>query len=93
MAITPRNKKVEDQIRRLGRRLGKGPSAVIAEVVERAMQADTTGRNQFPPEEIVRRKALIDSFLADMAANTTEDDRRIARDLDKGRHDDAGVPK
>lgn len=37
MAITLRNKNVEEQIRRLARRKGIGPSAVIAEAIEREL--------------------------------------------------------
>lgn len=34
MAITIRNKETEDLIRRIGRRTGEGPSAVVARAVE-----------------------------------------------------------
>lgn len=93
MAITLRNKKVEDQIHRLARRWGKGPSAVIAEAVERAVAADEAGQSRFPPEEIARRKALMDVFLQDMAANSTEDDRNTAREIARTLHDDTGLPR
>ncbi|MGL4286612.1 MAG: hypothetical protein ACRCVA_09735 [Phreatobacter sp.] len=92
MAITLRNKKVEDQIHRLARRWRKGPSAVIAEAVERAAAADEAGQSRFPSDEIARRKLLMENFLQDMAENSTDDDRKAARDIAKTLHDDDGLP-
>jgi hypothetical protein len=53
MAITIRNKTTEELIRKIGRRTGEGPSAVIARLVK----AEAGGQNkQTVPEEEVQRR-------------------------------------
>ena len=52
MAITIRNQKTEELIRRIGRRTGEGPSAVVRRLAER--EAD--GQDNTVPEDEVRRR-------------------------------------
>jgi hypothetical protein len=53
MAITIRNQKTEELIRKIGRRTGEGPSAVILRLAER----EVLGHNadKVPEEEVQRR--------------------------------------
>ena len=52
MAITIRNKETEELIRRIGRRTGEGPSAVIRRLAEKEAGQQPAG----VPEEEVRRR-------------------------------------
>jgi hypothetical protein len=53
MAITIRNKETEELIRKIGRRTGEGPSAVVARLVK----AEASGGNDRKvPEDEVRRR-------------------------------------
>ena len=59
MAITIRNKTTEDLIRKIGRRTGEGPSAIISRLVAR----EATGENDtVPPEEVKRRLARFEEL-------------------------------
>ena len=60
MAITIRNKETEELIRKIGRRTGEGPSAVVARLVK----AEASGRNDqaVPEEEVRRRLALFEEL-------------------------------
>lgn len=60
MAITIRNKATEEMIRKIGRRTGEGPSAVIRRLVER----ETAGEEGAVPEEEVRRRVAVFEELA-----------------------------
>jgi hypothetical protein len=58
LAITIRNKKTEELIRKIGRRTGEGPSAVIARLAEQE-----NARSSRPSEaEIARRLALFEEL-------------------------------
>ena len=59
MAITIRNKETEELIRRIGRRTGEGPSAVIRRLAEREAVQHPTSVSE---EEVRRRLA----FMADL---------------------------
>jgi hypothetical protein len=52
VAITIRNQKTEELIRKIGRRTGEGPSAVVRRLVER----EATGQDNKVPEDEVRRR-------------------------------------
>lgn len=52
MAITIRNKQTEELIRKIGRRTGEGPSAVVARLVK----AEAGGKEDKVPEEEVQRR-------------------------------------
>lgn len=52
MAITIRNKTTEEMIRKIGRRTGEGPSAVVRRLVEREA---SSGEEAVPEEEVERR--------------------------------------
>lgn len=59
MAITIRNKETEELIRRIGRRTGEGPSAVVRRLAENenAKRPETV-----PEEESQRRLAVLDQL-------------------------------
>ncbi|MCA0316712.1 MAG: type II toxin-antitoxin system VapB family antitoxin [Proteobacteria bacterium] len=90
MAITLRNKPAEELIKRIGRQRGLGPSAVIIQAVEAFAKMSAPA---LPAEEIARRKAFIEAFLAEMAAKTSDEDRRIAREIEADMYDENGLPK
>lgn len=52
MAITIRNKTTEELIRKIGRRTGEGPSAVVRRLVAR----EAAGQDGAVPEEEVRQR-------------------------------------
>ena len=56
MAITIRNKETEELIRRIGRRTGEGPSAVIRRLAEREVAQDR--RHETSQAEAARRLAV-----------------------------------
>ena len=60
MAITIRNKTTEELIRKIGRRTGEGPSAVIARLVTAEAKGD--GRGRLQDEEIKRRVTVFEEL-------------------------------
>ena len=54
MAITIRNKTTEELIRKIGRRTGEGPSAVVRRLAER--EAGIKGGTEPAPPEIVKQR-------------------------------------
>lgn len=90
MAITLRNKPLEEKIRQIGRQRGLGPSAVIAKAVEAFAEAPM---DVVPPEEVARRKAFAEAFMAELAAEVTDEDRRAAREFEADMYDENGLPK
>lgn len=90
MAITIRNKAVEDTVRRIGRRTGLGPSAVVAKAVA---LLDASPPAAIPPEEVERRRTFAKAFVAEMAAKTTDEERRLAREIETGMYDENGLPR
>ncbi|MBL8568680.1 MAG: hypothetical protein JNK84_06300 [Phreatobacter sp.] len=90
MAITLRNKPLEEKIKRIGRQRGLGPSAVIAKAVEALEQ---TPPPEVPPEEVERRKAFAAAFLAEVSGKTTEEERRAMREFEADMYDEHGLPK
>lgn len=55
MAITIRNKETEELIRKIGRRTGEGPSAVVFRLVQN--EVNQAHRSSVPEEEVQRRIA------------------------------------
>lgn len=82
-AITLRNKRVEEQIREIGRWTGEGPSAVIARVVEAECARLKAERDR----EAQERLAAIRAFTATLPS-FTEEERRAAREDLRTMHDD-----
>ena len=60
MAITIRNQKTEELIRKIGRRTGEGPSAVVRRLAER--EAKGEDEQDVPAQEVQRRIALFDEL-------------------------------
>jgi hypothetical protein len=58
MAITIRNKETEELIRRIGRRTGEGPSAVIRRLAEN----ENARGGSVPPEEVARRMRVFEEL-------------------------------
>ncbi len=99
MAITLQDEPLEAKIHQLGRQRGLDPVTVIAQAVDvfaktPISQAGSHANAGGPaPEEIARRKAIMQEFLAEMAAKTTDEDRRIAREIEADMYDENGLPK
>lgn len=62
MAITIRNKTTEELIRKIGRRTGEGPSAVVRRLAEREAGAGGPNEQKVPEEEVRRRIALFEEL-------------------------------
>lgn len=94
MAITLHDEPLEEKIRLIGRQRGIDPVVVIAQAVEAFASATpekvTAG---VQPEDLARRQAFMADFLAEMAAKTTDEDRRIAREFEADMYDENGLPK
>lgn len=88
MAITLRNKRIEDKIRAIGRRTGEGPSAVIARVVA----AEDQRFKEADGEEEVARLAKMLAFL-DTIPMPTEEERRAVQQAIEEMYDEDGLPK
>ena len=88
MAITLRNKAVEDKIRAIGRRTGEGPSAVIARLV--AKEEPETGR--VSPEEAARRVAAWEAFRATLP-RWTKEELAASKAFEEDMYDEHGLPK
>ena len=88
MAITLRNKKVEERIRAIGRRTGEGPSAVIARLVE----AEEPAPGRVSEEEAEKRYQRMRAFL-DSLPEPTEEERRGVQEAMDDMYDEDGLPK
>lgn len=88
MAITLRNKRVEEAIRAIGRRTGEGPSAVIARLV--AAEEPHPGR--VSEEEAARRLARWQAFEAQFPP-WTEEDRVAVRQATEEMYNEDGLPR
>jgi hypothetical protein len=78
MAITLRNKKVEEDIREIGRHTGEGPSAVIARAVAAERARIETERKQRKEE----RLAQIRAFTSTLPVFTDEERAAMLREQD-----------
>ena len=88
MAITLRNKDIEERIRRIGRRTGEGPSAVIRRLVD----AEEPALGEVSEEEAERREASWRAYMAMMPKPTPEQiaaSEAVERDM----YDEDGLPK
>lgn len=79
MAITLRNKKVEDQIRALGRETGEGPSAVIA----RAIAAETERARAEKERTVAERLARMRAFRATLPKLSEEEKKAVWEEADR----------
>jgi hypothetical protein len=78
MAITLRNKKVEEDIRAIGRHMGEGPSAVIARAVATERERVEAERKQRKEE----RLAQIRAFTSTLPVFTDEERAALWKELD-----------
>jgi len=90
MAITLRNKPLEEKIKRIGRQRGLGPSAVIARAIEAFEKAPA---DKLPPEEIARRETILDAIIARARAELTDEDRAAMKAVEDDMYDEFGLPK
>jgi hypothetical protein len=90
MAITLRNKALEERIRRIGRRTGLGPSAVIAKAVERFEERPAP---EVPPKEIARRLKALDEIQRRIADGITDAERAAMKAFEEDMYDEHGLPK
>ena len=88
MAITLRNKRVEDKIRAIGRRTGEGPSAVIARLVA----AEEPGTGLVSAEEAARHAAEMLAYL-DRIRRPTAEERRAVQQASDEMYDPLGMPR
>jgi hypothetical protein len=88
MAITLRNKRVEDQIRMIGGETGEGPSAVIA----RAVQAEVDRLAAEKERRVQERLARMDAFLDSLPIPSDAERKAIWKELDD-MYDEWGLPK
>jgi len=90
MAITLRNKPLEERIKRIGRRTGLGPSAVIAKAVEALEQAPVP---EVPPEEVKRRLKALDEIQRRIAERITDEERAAMAAFEEDMYDEHGLPR
>ena len=88
MAITLRNKRVEDQIRTIGCETGEGPSAVIARVIQAEVERLATEKEKRIQERLARMQAFLDA----LPVPTDEERNAIWKELDD-MYDEWGLPK
>lgn len=88
MAMTIRNKKLEQSIRRLGARRGLGPTAVIRELVEAAEAQAERERTETVEERTARYVAFVKSL-----PKWTDEERKESRRLEAEMYDENGLPK
>jgi hypothetical protein len=77
MAITLRNKKVENDIREIGRRTGEGPSAVIARAIAAERERIEAEQERHKAEKLAR----IEAFLSALPTFTYEERAAMWKDL------------
>jgi hypothetical protein len=88
MAITLRNKKLEEQIRALGRESGEGPSAVIA----RAIAAESERARAEKERTVAERLARMRAYRATLPKFTEEEKNAVWEALDD-LYDEDGLPR
>lgn len=88
MAITLRNKTVEEQIREIGKATGEGPSAVIARVVKAEGERLREEKERRTQERLARMRA----FRATLPTFTDEEKKAVWDALDDLYGED-GLPK
>lgn len=79
MAITLRNKPVEEMIRRIGVQTGEGPSAVIARVIARETERLDADRRKAAEEKLAKLQAI----RAEFGPFTDEDRKAVWEDLER----------
>lgn len=89
MAITIRNRRIEERIRKLGEIRGEGPSAVIGRLVEKEIEAVS---NESKDERVTRRRRAMDEWIASLPSITDEDRRAIDTAMEE-MHDEDGLPR
>lgn len=88
MAITLRNRAVEERIRAIGRRTGEGPSAVIARLV--AAEEPKPGR--VSDAEAARRVADWNAFAATLP-KWTDEELAASKAFEDDMYDEMGLPR
>jgi len=88
MAITIRNKLVEEHLRQLGRENGEGPSATIARLVADELRRLT----EVERLELTRRRHAMAELMRLVPEFTEEDKAEMDRAMED-MYDQAGVPR
>jgi hypothetical protein len=91
VAITIRNKKIEDGIRRLGRLRNEGPSAVVGRLVEREL-GELGQADESEADRIGRRRKAIAEWIASLPPMNDEDRREVDRAMEE-MYDENGLPR
>jgi antitoxin VapB len=89
MPITLRNKNIEDRIRAIGKRTGKGPSAVIA----RAISNEEDRLNAEDEALKAKRVAAMKRLRQQAREMFTDEDRAAIRREMEDLYDEDGLPK
>lgn len=88
MAITIRNKKVEAEVRQIGKETGEGPSALIARLVD-----DEAKRlSDVERLELARRRHAMRELLA-MLPILTEAEKAAMKQAEQDLFDERGLPR
>ncbi len=89
MAITIRNRRIEERVRKLGEIRGEGPSAVIGRLVEKEIEAVS---NESEHERVARRRGAMDEWIASLPS-ITDEDRRAIDTATEEMYDEDGLPR
>ena len=89
MAITIRNKRLEERVRRLCELNGQGPSATIGRLVDKELKELSTETEQ---DRVDRRRKAMDAWIASLPPLTDEDRREMDRVMEE-MYDENGLPK
>jgi hypothetical protein len=87
MALTIRNKQLEDELRGIGKRLGKGPTDVLRQLLEDHRMQEEARKLAL----IARRQKAAVELMA-MLPNLTEEQKQASRDFEESLYDEQGLP-
>jgi hypothetical protein len=88
VALTIRNKRIEDEVRALGESWGEGPTGVLARLIERSRRLADMEREA----EKARRLAAWEKLMADFPPPTAEEKAAMQRVMDE-MYDEDGLPR
>ena len=88
MPITLRNKGVEERIRKIGKRTGEGPSAIIARAISHEEE-----RLKAEDEALKAKRVAAMKRLRAALPKLTDEDRRAIKQAMEDMYDEDGLPK
>jgi hypothetical protein len=87
MAVTVRNRQIEAQIHSIGKRLGKGPTDVLRQLLE-----DHRAQEEVRKAALIARRQRAAVELMAMLPTLTEEQRQQSRDFEASMYDETGLP-